>query len=600
MATIELTALLNALGPATAPDVDDVIPVVEDGTLKAATTSQLDVEVFTTGMAAASTAQAKAGTSNVVAMTPASAAAAQPFVVVHPSGDTTGATDRAAINAALAASTVVRLAAGTFYVNATVTLATGRHLQGAGRDHTTIYLASSANPTAIIDYASGGLANVTVSDLTVDGNKAGNTSGIGVRFPVFTDSTLERVRIENTADIGFHSYQGADVEVRDCVLTGIGSANTEDGSNAGILVQETDGAKIIGNRVAGCTDTGILAPTVGHTVISDNVVDDCYFIGIGLGGGHTATDGNYTITGNTLRNVDGNPIDTGDACNVTVTGNSLSDSATGSSNVTAGICVDISAAAAGILNVTIANNTLQNISKVGIQIVGHQTSGHSQFTIANNTMTGLGQHGIQLSAMDYGTVVGNTIRNCGNGFAFVHLDQGTGAHGCSHNTIVGNTFDDPDTNSYAIHSTHATNDYNTIANNDMSNCWAKAVGTFGSNTGEAIVGVALSDETTTITNTGNPKATIRAPYAFALLSVRATLSTVSSSGVVTVDVNDGGTTMLSTKLTVDASEKTSTTAATPAVLSDTTIANDAELTFDIDTAGTGAKGLKVWLYGFRT
>jgi hypothetical protein len=30
------------------------------------------------------------------------------------------------------------------------------------------------------------------------------------------------------------------------------------------------------------------------------------------------------------------------------------------------------------------------------------------------------------------------------------------------------------------------------------------------------------------------------------------------------------------------------------------VASDAELTFDIDTAGTGAKGLKVWLYGFRT
>jgi parallel beta-helix repeat protein len=598
MASIELTALLSALAPAAAPDVDDVIPVVEDGTLKAATTSQLDVEVFTTGMPAASTAQAKAGTSTVVAMTPSSSAAAQPFVVVHPSGDTTGATDVAAINAALTAATVVRLAAGTFYVNATVTLATGRHLQGAGRDHTTIYLASSANPTAIIDYASGGLSNVTVSDLTVDGNKAGNTSGIGVRFPVFTDSVLERVRIKNTAGIGFHSYQGADVEVRDCVFTGIGSANTTDGSHAGILAQETAGAKIVGNRVDGCTDTAILAVTTGNTVVNGNQVDDCYFIGIGLGGGHTATDGNFTIKGNTIRNADGNGIDTGDARNFTVEGNSISDCATGATNVTAGICVDASAATAGVLNVTINGNTLQNISKVGIQVVGHQTTGHKTFTITGNTMDGIAQHGIQLSAMDYGAVVGNTIRDCGNGFAFVHLDQGTGAHGCSHNTIGLNTFDDPDTNSYGIHSTHATNDYNTIANNDMSNCWAKAVGTFGPNTGEAVVGVALSDETTTIT-TGTAKATIRAPYAFALLSVRATLSTVSSSGVVTVDVNDGGATMLSTKLTVDANEKTSTTAATPAVLSDTTVANDAELTFDIDTAGTGAKGLKVWLYGIR-
>ena len=110
---------------------------------------------------------------------------------------------------------------------------------------------------------------------------------------------------------------------------------------------------------------------------------------------------------------------------------------------------------------------------------------------------------------------------------------------------------------------------------------------------------ALSDETTTIT-TGTAKLTWRAPFAMKVTGVRASLTTVSSSGVVTVDINDGGTTMLSTKLTVDASEKTSTTAAAAAVLSDTVIADDAEVTFDIDTAGTGAKGLKVRIYYYRT
>ena len=47
------------------------------------------------------------------------------------------------------------------------------------------------------------------------------------------------------------------------------------------------------------------------------------------------------------------------------------------------------------------------------------------------------------------------------------------------------------------------------------------------------------------------------------------------------------------------SEKTSTTAATAAVISDSAIADDAELTFDIDTAGTGAAGLKVRIYYTR-
>lgn len=110
---------------------------------------------------------------------------------------------------------------------------------------------------------------------------------------------------------------------------------------------------------------------------------------------------------------------------------------------------------------------------------------------------------------------------------------------------------------------------------------------------------ALSDETTTIT-TGTAVLTARVPYAFKVLEVRSSLNTVSSSGLVTVDINESGSTILSTKLSIDASEKTSKTAATPAVISDTTLADDAELTFDIDAAGTGAKGLKIKIFGYRT
>lgn len=117
-------------------------------------------------------------------------------------------------------------------------------------------------------------------------------------------------------------------------------------------------------------------------------------------------------------------------------------------------------------------------------------------------------------------------------------------------------------------------------------------------TGGEFYEVALSDETTAIT-TGTAKVTVRAPFAMTVTGVRASLSTVSSSGTPTVDINEGGTTILSTKLTIDANEKTSTTAATAAVISDTAIADDAEITFDIDTAGTGAAGLKVRIYYTR-
>lgn len=109
---------------------------------------------------------------------------------------------------------------------------------------------------------------------------------------------------------------------------------------------------------------------------------------------------------------------------------------------------------------------------------------------------------------------------------------------------------------------------------------------------------ALSDETTVIT-TGT-KVTYRMPYAFSLLDTRASLTTASSSGLVTVNIKESGTTIFSTELTIDANETTSTTAATPYVFSDTLLADDAEMTFIVDGAGTNAAGLKVSMIGRRT
>lgn len=112
---------------------------------------------------------------------------------------------------------------------------------------------------------------------------------------------------------------------------------------------------------------------------------------------------------------------------------------------------------------------------------------------------------------------------------------------------------------------------------------------------ESII-IAVGDETTAVA-VGTGKVTFRMPYAFTLTAVRASLTTASSSGTPTIDINEGGASILSTKLTIDATEKTSTTAAVPAVISDGALADDAEITIDIDTAGTGAAGLKVYLIG---
>ena len=116
-----------------------------------------------------------------------------------------------------------------------------------------------------------------------------------------------------------------------------------------------------------------------------------------------------------------------------------------------------------------------------------------------------------------------------------------------------------------------------------------------------VILLAVSDETTDLT-VGTEKVTFRCPFAFTITGVSASVSTAPVGSTIICDINETGTTILSTKLSIDASEKTSTSAASAAVVSDTTIAADAEITVDIDQIGssTAGKGLKVKLDGYRT
>lgn len=110
------------------------------------------------------------------------------------------------------------------------------------------------------------------------------------------------------------------------------------------------------------------------------------------------------------------------------------------------------------------------------------------------------------------------------------------------------------------------------------------------------VTIALSDMTTQIT-TGTTKAYWVNPFdtALTITKVKATLATAGSGSTV-VDINEGsgaGTSILSTKITIDANETDSDDATNAPVISDSSIAADGRLTFDIDTAGTSAAGLQV-------
>lgn len=112
--------------------------------------------------------------------------------------------------------------------------------------------------------------------------------------------------------------------------------------------------------------------------------------------------------------------------------------------------------------------------------------------------------------------------------------------------------------------------------------------------------LSVGDETTDLTAAANKK-TFRMPFAMALTEVRASVTSAPTDAAILVDIHMDGTTVLSTKIMIDATEKTSETATTPYVISVSALTDDAIITIDIDQIGSTAagKGLKVVLTGTR-
>jgi len=129
-----------------------------------------------------------------------------------------------------------------------------------------------------------------------------------------------------------------------------------------------------------------------------------------------------------------------------------------------------------------------------------------------------------------------------------------------------------------------------------------ADGLAGSTYGTAVVGILASDPNGADLTTGDVKAYWRCPDIYNgwdLVGVAAHVTTVSSSGAITVQVRNitQAADMLSTAITIDQSELDSLTAATPAVIdtSNDDVATGDAIAIDVDGAGAGTKGLFVEL-----
>jgi biotin carboxyl carrier protein len=123
----------------------------------------------------------------------------------------------------------------------------------------------------------------------------------------------------------------------------------------------------------------------------------------------------------------------------------------------------------------------------------------------------------------------------------------------------------------------------------------------GSDLGKRVIQVKVIDDLTTLT-TGDGKVIFLVPQelnGYNLVGANAFVTTVSSSGTPTIQIRNvtDSVDMLSTRITIDASEYTSYTAAAAAVVNATydDVATGDRLAVDVDVAGTGAKGLGIVL-----
>jgi hypothetical protein len=113
------------------------------------------------------------------------------------------------------------------------------------------------------------------------------------------------------------------------------------------------------------------------------------------------------------------------------------------------------------------------------------------------------------------------------------------------------------------------------------------------------IAIAVGDESTALT-VGAAKVTFHMPFAFNLTGISAGVTVVPTGADIIADVNDGGTSIMTTnKLRIDAGEESTHTAATPPALTDTALAAGAKITVDVDQIGStiAGAGLKVYLLG---
>lgn len=340
----------------------------------------------------------------------------QSFAIIPDAAGDGATDDTTAIQTALnscasAGGGVVYLPLGTYLISSPLQMQNRTWLRGAGRGATTIKVDDGANCTAIVSTYLH--ADMTVSDLTIDGNKDNQSSGnlYGIGFTSCSRTSIRNVRIENPYSGGIDYGSNSDSEIAFCELIGCGHDSSWDFA---IAPSSSARLRIIGNRIVDPEGFGIfLAGSPSHDIIiADNHISGLVgnHIGIALG---SASYG-LVVSGNTVEIPESNLlagcIDTGSCYDITVVGNVCRGGA-------GGVVCD-----SGYRQL-ISGNSLYRNGETGISAIG-PTDVTRDILISSNLVFAAGKSGIGVDGATGIVIADNIVRNC------ARLESGT-KHGIS-------------------------------------------------------------------------------------------------------------------------------------------------------------------------
>jgi hypothetical protein len=350
--------------------------------------------------------------------------------------------DTAALQAALAAassgSRALYIPAGTYLLGAQLTLPSNVEVFGDGMDRTILKVGTGTTESHPIQNAdtTNGNTNITVRDLTIDGNKAAITGDpdvtanpnqsvwiAGGDAAPCTNIVFERVRVHDCKRLGLAFANVQVGAIRDCIV--------EDNDRDGItLYYNCKDVQITGNTIKRCADDhiGINAEndvTTGHTLERIKVRGNIIVGGSSRnkGKGIMVRGGErISIVDNTIDSVSESAIQLGDfnttwLREVVVSGNIIKAAGTSGSSAKDGILVyandpnnHASVTYSGIDGVTVSGNRIKGCLGKGINV----NSGHGSLT----SVTGV-------AATDLFTKTAHGLL-AGQAVAFSALTGGTG------------------------------------------------------------------------------------------------------------------------------------------------------------------------------